>query len=135
MPDDPAAITAPDPDLRLKLAETEQLLAQARQALDAAAHTHAIERELWAHGALDTQAAAHLVSTALSGQAKPDVPAAVADLKRRKPFLFRLPAPAHSAMSGHAGAPVSDLSRAASDARDSGDRRDVLRYLRLKRGA
>jgi len=131
-PPDPAPDDPADP-LRLKLAETEQLLEQARRALDAAERRHTVERELWALGAIDTETAAHLVTTALSGQDTPDVPAAVADLKRRKPFLFRPPAPPHSAMSGHAP-PVSDLDRAAADAQ-GGDRRAVLRYLRLKRSA
>lgn len=130
-PTDPPA---PTPELRLKLAETEQLLSQAREALDAAERKHAIERELWAQGALDLESAALLTEAAIAGMPKPDARAAVADLKRRKPFLFRAFPASSSAMSPHASAPNS-LDQAAVDARDSGDRRALLRYLRLKRSA
>lgn len=136
----PDAITTPTPDpattpdletadLRLRLAETEQRLAQARQALDAAQRRHALERELWMQGALDIDTAATLAEAALTPDA--DVRAAVADLKRRTPFLFRA-TPAPSAMAAHP-APASDLDRAAAEARQSGDRRALLRYLRLRR--
>lgn len=123
---------APSPDLRLKLAETEQLLSQAREALDAAERKHTIERELWSQGALDVETATLLTEAAIAGMPKPDARAAVAELKRRKPFLFRAPSPAASAMSPHAPA-ANSLDQAAADARSSGDRRALLRYLRLKR--
>jgi hypothetical protein len=130
----PSSDGAADPTLSLKLAETEQLLAQAREALDAAERKHSIERELWAQGALDLETAALLTSATVAGMSTPDVRSAVADLKRRKPFLFRVAAGSGGAMSGHAEAPGA-LDQAASDARESGDRRALLRYLRLKRGA
>jgi hypothetical protein len=69
---------------------------------------------------------------------KTDVGAAVADLKRAKPFLFRPPPPAgarSAAMAGAAPEARADLDDAAGAARESGDRRLLLRYLRLKRGA
>jgi hypothetical protein len=125
---------APEAPLTLKLAETEQFLAQAREALDAAERKHAIERELWAQGALDVETAALLTEAAVAGLSAPDARAAVADLKRRKPFLFRTPPSAAGAMAGHAAA-AGTLDQAAADARDSGDRRALLRYLRLKRSA
>ena len=63
---------------------------------------------------------------------EPDVASAVEELRRRKSFLFTTPRRT-SAMSGHTE-PVDDpLADAAEQARVSGDRRVLLRYLRLKR--
>lgn len=69
-----------------------------------------------------------------------DIQAAVADLKQRKPALFlptRSPppsSPAYSAMSASPDAP--DPARLLADqARQSGDRRLLLRYLRARRPA
>lgn len=121
-------------DLTTKLAESEQLLTQAREALDASERKRQIERELTAQGTLDLDTAALLTETAVAGMKQTDINAAVTDLKRRKPFLFRPPPTrAASAMSSHAE-PAEPLSSAAIEARDSGDRRALLSYLRLRRG-
>jgi len=129
----PAAPSTPSPDLAAPLADTERLLAQAREALDASERKRQIERELSQEGAVDLETAAMLTEAAVAGMDKADVRAAVADLRKRKPFLFRAgPSRGSSVMGGQL--PADPLADAAAAARDSGDRRALLRYLRLRRG-
>lgn len=135
----PASDPVADPvaDLELRLRQTEELLAQAREALSASERKRQIDRELAAHGAADLETAALLTEAAVAGMEGADVAAAVADLKRRKPFLFETPRrPATSAMSGEPapGTPGS-VEEAEALARQTGDRRALLRYLQLRRGS
>src|SRR4029079_12737810 len=138
MPETAATTQAPDTDLPTKLAETEKSLADTRAALSAAERQRTIDRELWAAGAIDLETAAILVESATASADQSDIAAAVADLKLRQPFLFRAhtptkpflfrPPPPPPAMPAHAER-TTDLGRAAAEARDSGDRRAVMRYL------
>ena len=107
-------------------------LTQAREALDASERKREIERELVKQGAIDVETASLLTEAAVSGMEKPDARAAIADLKRGKPFLFR-GVGRSSAMSG-AVEERSSMDQAAGEARASGDRRALLRYLRMRRG-
>lgn len=123
-----------------KLSACEASLKEVREALDASERRRAIERELAEADAVDLETALLLTEAAVSSMEEPDVAWAVADLKRRKPFLFRGGAArvgGASVMSGAAGngsgAPTA-LHEAASAARGSGDRAELLRYLKLKRG-
>jgi hypothetical protein len=127
MSTDPNTTPAPE-DLQLKLTQTQALLTEARSALASSQRTLAIERELVAHGALDLEAAAALIPT------DADPRTAIADLKARKPFLFRNSSTSAAAMTA-SPSPDRSLDSAADHARQSGDRRDLLRYLRLKRSA
>jgi hypothetical protein len=121
-------------ELETKLREAEASLAESRGALDAAERRRTIERELAREGAVDLETAALLTEASVGGMQGADLRTAVADLKRNKPFLFR-PAPARSgAMAGEPAAVPATLDDAAQAARESGDRRILLRYLRLKRG-
>jgi hypothetical protein len=119
--------TPPAPD---RVAELEQKLA-------ATERRHAIERELAHHNAIDLDAAALLAEAAIGAQAQPDIAAAVADLKRTRPFLFKAPPPPprSASMAGIPSDAPSTLEEAATAARESGDRRILLRYLRLKRSS
>jgi hypothetical protein len=119
-------------ELEGKLAAAEKSLSEAREALDAAERKTSIDRELVRQGAIDVETAALLTETAVASMEKPDVKAAIGDLRRGKPFLFRT-APRASAMSG-TPSEVSPLDDAAAAARESGDRRALLRYLRMRRG-
>jgi len=119
-------------ELEGKLAAAERSLGESREALDAAERRREIERELARQGALDIETAALLTETAVAGMDKADAKTAIGELKRSKPFLFRAPARA-SAMSGAVEA-ESGLESAAAAARESGDRRALLRYLRMRRG-
>ncbi len=120
-------------ELEGKLAAAEKSLFEAREALDASERKRQIERELVKQGAIDVETAALLTETAVLGMDTPDTRAAIAELKRGKPFLFRA-APKASAMSGIIEE-ASSLDKAAGEARASGDRRALLKYLRMRRGA
>lgn len=119
-------------ELEAKLAAAEKSLAESREALDSAERRREVERELVRQGAVDVETAALLTEAAIAGLDKADARAAIAELKRKKPFLFAPPVRA-SAMSG-AVDHGSGLEEAAAAARDSGDRRALLRYLRMRRG-
>jgi hypothetical protein len=136
VPDETNATPAPETDLQARLTQTEQLLAQAREALDASERRRQIERHLLDEHALDLDTAALLTEAAVTAMHPADIRAAVADLKRRKPFLFRPHAPRHAGAMGTASPTAADpLHTAAAHARDTGDRRALLSYLRLRRGA
>lgn len=115
-----------------RVAELEKELAQARKALGDAEMRTRIEREAQSMDAVDVETAVLLTQAAVAGMDSPDVVVALRDLKRRKPFLFRAPATGAS-MAGDAGAGDSGLARALEEARTSGDRQALLRYLRLRR--
>jgi hypothetical protein len=119
-------------ELETKLAAADKALAESREALDAAERKRDIERELSRQGAIDLESATLLTEAAVAGMDKADAKAAIADLKRSKPFLFKAPVRV-SAMSG-AVESESSLDAAAAVARESGDRRALLRYLRMRRG-
>ena len=122
-------------ELAGRLAESEASLDQARHAIDAVEQHHQIERALEEAHALDLETATILTAAAIEGMDEPDVAAAVRDLQRRKPFLFRTSVGRPSVMSA-ADAPREDsvLGEVAETARRTGDRRELLRYLRMKRG-
>lgn len=112
-----------------QLRDLESQLVAARAGLSEAERRRAIDAELLAAGALDLETARLLAEPAVGADGEPAE--VIAELRRRKPFLFRS-APAASAMSAGAGParPAADL---AALARESGDRRALLRYLRSKR--
>ncbi len=121
--------------LQSELAQIKDTLAQARERLDTTQQQSLVQRELTAAGALDLESTTLLINRALESMPTPDVLAAVADLKQRKPMLFKQsppPGPRISAMSGAVDAP-DPLGALASQARDSGDRRLLMRYLRARR--
>jgi len=114
---------------RLEQAEAE--LTGAREAIDASERRREAERLLLEHGALDLETALMLTEAAVGQMDEPDVATAVEELRRRKSFLFTRRSRA-SAMS-EVSEGEDSLAAAASEARESGDRRVLLRYLRLKR--
>lgn len=123
---------APDASLDAHLAELRATLAKAREALDHAERRHAIEIELLRADAVDLETARLMTEAAVAGMRGADVASAVADLRARKPFLFRQRV-GPSAMGGSAPA-ASAAERLAHEARENGDRRTLLRYLRARRG-
>lgn len=118
-------------ELEGQLGECETALAQARAALDEAELQRRIEQELIDAEALDLETARMLTEAAVSQMDEPDVGSAVAELKRRKPFLFGQGSRA-SAMSGHVAC-SSEAEDVAELAKATGDRGLLLRYLRLRR--
>jgi len=122
-------------ELRARLEEAQRELAAAREALDASERRRTIERELVDAEAIDLETATLLTEVAVEQMDEPDVALVVADLKRRKPFLFTRPQLFGGAMAAASEGGGSTLVRSAEEARTYGDRRALLRYLRLRRGA
>lgn len=115
--------------LQAEVTRLTALAASLRAQLDAAERRRVLEREL--SDAADLDAAVVLAEHALSAMDEPDAARAARDLRARMPFLFRA-APVPSAMAGRFTAPPPlDL---AQEARETGDQRALLRYLRAKRG-
>ena len=111
-----------------KLEEANQTVAglERRQKVDAL---------LMESDAIDLEAARLLTEQAVLLMDEPDIEMAVNDLRRHKPYLFRhRREPEDSAMApsihpnGH-----DPAEQAAEQAARTGDRRDLLRYLRLRR--
>ena len=130
------APTTPDAQLaalEAKLAETEKQLAAARAATDAAERRRQIDREIAQSEAIDHETAALLTEAAVASMPEPDVRRAVRELRARKPFLFRTHKPSAQSPAQREPAAHADLKQAAEDARTSGDRGLLLRYLRLRR--
>lgn len=123
-------------ELQGQVARLEGELAGEREAVDAAEQRRQIEQQLREARAIDLETARLLTESAVQAMDEPDVARAVSELRRSKPFLFAPSVSAGTAvMAGHiAGGGKNELACAAEDARSSGDRRALLRYLRLKRG-
>jgi hypothetical protein len=115
-----------------KLEQAEEELGAARRAVDDAERRREAERLLLEHGALDLETALMLTEAAVAQMDEPDVAAAIDELRKRKTFLFtrRSRSSAMSERTEQAPDPLGDV---AEEARASGDRRALLRYLRLKR--
>jgi hypothetical protein len=132
-------------ELKQELEAVGADLREARESLEASERRQRIERELAREEALDVEALTLLTQAALaSGDASDgDIKSAVSELKRRKPHLFGVGErqPALGAFRAGAMSPADDrglntaLETARREAGGTGDRRDLLRYLRLKRSA
>lgn len=128
--------------LQDRVRELEQTLAQTREALDAVERRGEIDRALVRAEAVDLETARLLTELAVREMDGADVEAAVAELRRRKPFLFRngvrgRTGSVGAAMSGRtpqAGSDGQRLVEAAEAAARAGDRGALLRYLRARRG-
>ena len=121
--------------LRAQLDQAHQRFEQAEQTIDSLERKQRIDALLTEADAIDIDAARLLTEAAVQGMDEPDVAEAVDDLRRHKPFLFH---PDASGAAGLALAPQiqghdDPLAQAAEQAQHSGDRRDLLRYLRLRR--
>lgn len=115
-------------DLSRTLSDNEQTIAalERRQRIDAL---------LSDADAVDLEAARLLTEVAVTQMEDQDVAVAVEDLRRHKPYLFRQRRESAQAMglAPNESADGSPLDQAAELAVASGDRRDLLRYLRLRR--
>lgn len=90
-----------------------------------------IETALQEAGAVDVETASLLVERAIAGVDEPDVEGAVSALRTGKGWLFASPS-AVGALHAPAGEGSDDAALAARAAA-RGDRRALLRYLRLRR--
>jgi hypothetical protein len=121
-------------DLAGKLQEAEAELGHSREEVGRLERQQKIDRLLAESEAIDLEAARLLTEAAVEGMDEPDVEAAVEDLRRHKPYLFRQRGPMRLTMGARSQtAPQARAEDAAAEAKTSGSRRDLLRYLRLRR--
>jgi hypothetical protein len=127
--------------LEARVRELEETLASARETMDSLERRHEIDLTLMRAEAVDLETSRLLTELTVAEMDEPDVGAAVAELRRRKPFLFRKnagdrPGSVSAAMSGRArqAGVVDRLEDAADVAARTGDRGALLRYLRARRG-
>jgi hypothetical protein len=118
-----------------EVAALRRELADAKTAAEKAARRAEIERALTDAGAIDLEITTPLVEEALDGMEEPDVGEAVRGVRNRE----GVPVPACGRAGreelgdgGGVGSGVG-LEDLAGDARSSGDRSDLLRYLRARR--
>lgn len=118
-----------------RVGELERELEGARESARLSERRGQIERECASARAVDMETAVLLTEAAIGAMDEPDVEAAVRELRARKPFLFGCSGGGSglSAMSANAGA-EDGLGSMARGARASGDRSELLRYLRARRG-
>ena len=124
--------------MQARVDELESALAQANETIAQIERRGEIDRELSSAKAVDLETARLLTEAVIGEMEEPDVAAAVRELCDRKPFLFACKR--QSPFGGVSMSPVSpmsessDLGGMAQRARGSGDRSDLLRYLRARRG-
>lgn len=122
-------------ELKQQCRSLQQSLDEATQQVTQSERRRQIDQMLVESEAIDLEAARLLTEAAIEQMDDADVQLAVSELRRRRPYLFR------SAASQHPGGSMSpkprrgghQLSDAAETASVSGDRRDLLRYLRMRR--
>ena len=120
--------------LQSKLDELTASLAQAQQAATTSERRREIDAQLTQAQAIDLESTRLLTEAAIAQSPAPDIPKAIADLKKRKSFLFRPARPQASAMSATGKpAPHDELAQIAEHARTTGDKRALLQYLRARR--
>ncbi len=136
-PAQPAAAPQPQMEaLRQRVALLESELAAARQSAAQATHLRQLEAALTEAQTIDLEAARLLAQSVLeAGGSDLTIPAAVAELQRRRPWLFKTgPArPTAQAMPPRHLEAEAAPAAAARPAAQSGQRRDLLHYLRLRR--
>jgi len=117
-----------------RILDLEGELGAAREALAGVERRAEIERALSGASVVDLETAVMLTESAVAQMDEPDVELAVRELRARKPFLF---GDSVGGVSSAMGARVSSgdggLGELASRARGSGDRGELLRYLRARR--
>ena len=127
--------------LEQRVVELESELRSAREALRKSELRTEIDAALIGAGALDLETGRLVLEHELELMDEPDVEAALARAQAGKPFLFAGASgrggSGSTAMA--AGLPPSgareDLDALAAGVRETGDRRELMRYLRMRRGA
>jgi len=122
-------------NLNGQVRELNHRLDEANQQISGLEHRQRIDALLMEADVIDLDAARLLTERVVVEMEEPDPKQAVEDMRRHKPYLFRRRAHADpSAMSpsvpSHGQEPAEI---AAQEAARTGDRRDLLRYLRLRR--
>lgn len=132
-----------------RLAEVERELGAAKAMVQELELAQEIDAQLVRAQAVDVETARLLVQNQLGQMESPDVGRAVSEVRASKGFLFATAdgmaggvsvgrGTAHglsaSATSGLSASSAHLIDQAAEEARRSGDRRALLRYLRIRRG-
>lgn len=119
--------------LQSKFADSQTELAQLRDAASTMERRQKIDALLADADAVDFDVARLLAEAAVEAMDQPDVQLAIDELRRSKPYLFTARRTAASAMGARSYHDPGQAELAADAAARSGDRRDLLRYLRLRR--
>jgi hypothetical protein len=115
-----------------RLQAVESAASDLRRMLGQSEQSRQIDRELLIAGVVDLDGARRLVDERLAEGAT--VLEAVARVRERRPLMFAPRVRGVRATAMPAGPAHSAVDEAANDARETGDRRLVLRYLRVRRG-
>lgn len=120
-------------DLRTKLSEAQTNLAREKQA-------RVVDRALAGAGVIDAEVASLMLDSMLASRpdAGTNIAPLIEELRTTKPFLFESGLPARTAAPSVMSAaisttPADSLNDLAEQARATGDRRSLLRYLRARR--
>jgi len=119
--------------LRERVGELESELERVRGELRDSSRRAEIDRLLRDAGATDPETARAVVESMSPGDGPGELAAAVSRLRRDKPFLFETGG-VRSSTAGVAAGGVDAVRAAEEEARHTGDRRALLRYLRVRRG-
>jgi hypothetical protein len=120
--------------LQTQLDELRVQLNASRETITSLERRQKIDAMLAEADAIDLEAARLLTEAAVANMDEPDVAQVVADLRRHKPYLFRRGVGSGSAsMSPRLSDEHVGAEKAAERALGSGNRRDLLEYLRLRR--
>lgn len=119
--------------LESQIKEFEESLTSMRSQLQTEQRARAIDAELHKAEPIDADTVRMLIEVSCPDKDAADVAKVVGDLKKRKPFLFREASrrPAYGTFAEHEVDESRDL---AEEARLTGDRNALLRYLRARRG-
>ncbi|GAB4522071.1 MAG: hypothetical protein Tsb0013_24970 [Phycisphaerales bacterium] len=134
----PGEVRTAPAQLAARIGELERRLADAQRELQAGALERRIDAALATHGVIDAEVGRVLVTSELEQRPELDVEEAVASLKSRKPFLFGergagLSSGAAYAPGGQGMGEEEALASIRQAASSTGDRGELLRYLRARR--
>ncbi len=122
-------------ELEARMDAMKNELSEAQSSAARARFDHQLDAALYSAGAIDVETARAVAAGRIGDDSDLTPAALVQRLKREKPFLFRSPAPSHSAMSPRAEDNGATTVRAARHAATTGDRTALLDYLRARRTA
>ena len=136
----PTSDTASDVSrLASRIAELEGRLQEAQQELEASAMDRRIDALLGSAGVIDLDVGRVLVMSALEADAALGVEEAVASLKAGKGFLFNQVSDGYASGAAYAPGPSGkggeEQVELMREAASSGDRGELLRYMRARRSS
>jgi alanyl-tRNA synthetase len=123
-------------DMQQQMQSLQSKLDEAEQTIQHLERRQKIDATLAEAEPIDTEAVRLLTEQAIQQMDEPDVQTAVEELRHGRPYLFRQHTTGGtSSMAARFNDETGrESEHAAEQAAMSGDRRDLLRYLRLRRG-